>query len=207
MRNQPVRLSPLAVIVLALLDEAPMYPYRMQQLIRERGQDQVVNIRHRASLYQTIARLEREGLLATAGTSRAENRPERTTYRLTSKGRTALHRWLREMLASPAAEFSEFPVALSCLYLLEPEDVQRELTRRGEILATREQELRRVLDEHTGVVPRLFLLETEYQQIMAGAERAWVLQARDDLAAGQLTWSGEEIRRNADASNEQQVVP
>ena len=33
--------SPLAFAVLALLIEAPMHPYRMQQLIKSRGKDQV----------------------------------------------------------------------------------------------------------------------------------------------------------------------
>src|SRR6266704_72865 len=51
------RRSPLALVVLAMLYEAPMHPYRMQQLIRERGKDEVVNVRQRASIYQTIGRL------------------------------------------------------------------------------------------------------------------------------------------------------
>ena len=63
-----------------------MYPYRMQQLIRERGKDEIVNVRHRASLYQTIARLERDGLIEVQGTARTENRPERTLYQLTDEG-------------------------------------------------------------------------------------------------------------------------
>ena len=46
--------SPLALAVLALLTEAPMHPYRMQQLIKSRGKDQVINVRQRGSLYQTI---------------------------------------------------------------------------------------------------------------------------------------------------------
>ena len=29
--------SPLALAILALLDEAPMHPYRMQRLIKDRG--------------------------------------------------------------------------------------------------------------------------------------------------------------------------
>ena len=31
-----------------------MHPYRMQQLIKERGKDLVINVQRRASLYQTI---------------------------------------------------------------------------------------------------------------------------------------------------------
>ena len=63
--------SPLALAVLALLIEAPMHPYRMQQLIRSRGKDQVINVRQRGSLYQTIDRLEREELIAPRPSSAA----------------------------------------------------------------------------------------------------------------------------------------
>src|SRR5437764_7312634 len=99
------RSSTMALAVLAFLYEAPMHPYRMQQLIKERGKDQVVNVRQRASLYQTIERLQRDGLIAVQGTSRAERRPERTEYALTDEGRATVCAWLRTMLAVPAREF------------------------------------------------------------------------------------------------------
>src|SRR5690242_6022515 len=100
MTMQPLsRPSPLALAVLALLYEAPMHPYRMQQLIKERGKDQVINVRQRASLYQTIERLQRDGLIAVQGTTRAERRPERTVYALTDTGRETVCAWLRTILA------------------------------------------------------------------------------------------------------------
>ncbi|MBN9135172.1 MAG: helix-turn-helix transcriptional regulator, partial [Phyllobacterium sp.] len=59
-----IKRSPIALAILAMLYEAPMHPYRMQQLIKERGKDEVINVTQRASLYQTVNRLEREGLIA-----------------------------------------------------------------------------------------------------------------------------------------------
>ena len=81
------RRSPLALAVLGLLYEAPMHPYRMQQLIKERGKDEVINVRERASIYQAIDRLQREGLVTVVQTARDEKRPERTVYQLTEEGR------------------------------------------------------------------------------------------------------------------------
>src|SRR4029079_19466520 len=95
------RFSPIALAVLALLYEEPMHPYRMQQLIKERDKDAVINVRQRASLYQTIDRLLRDDLIAVQETARTENRPERTVYRLTESGRYAAFSWLRAMLANP----------------------------------------------------------------------------------------------------------
>src|SRR5919109_3888797 len=129
------RRSTMALAVLALLFEEPMHPYRMQQLIKWRGKDQVINVRQRAGLYQTIDRLLRAGLIAVRGTARDERRPERTIYELTSAGRTTAIAWLREMLATPAREYPEFPAALAYLPLLTPEYARRQLERRAETLA------------------------------------------------------------------------
>jgi DNA-binding PadR family transcriptional regulator len=45
----------------------------MQVLIKERAKDQVINVRQRASLYQTIHRLEREGLIVPKSTPGMKN--------------------------------------------------------------------------------------------------------------------------------------
>ena len=171
-----------------------MYPYHMQQLIRDRGNEQLVNVRHRASLYQTIARLEREGLLKVHGTARAENRPERTLYRLTAAGHHTLHAWMRQMLSTPAAEYPEFPAALSFIYLLEPDAARQELARRADALEAKQRALTAVLDAHADSVPRLFMLESEYQKAMMNAELAWVRRVMGDIAAGRLTWNPDAIR-------------
>jgi DNA-binding PadR family transcriptional regulator len=196
MNQDSLTLSPLALIVLALLDESAMYPYRMQQLIRERGKDELVNVRHRASLYQTITRLEREGLIEVQGTSRTEKRPERTTL----EGRQTIESSLRGMLGKPADEFPEFPAALSFIYLLEPKVAREALARRADALDAKLRRLAGVLEEHVGSVPRLFLLEVEYMRTTTEADRAWVRGIIDDLDAGTLTWSAESIRRAQDAT-------
>ncbi|HEY4099641.1 MAG TPA: PadR family transcriptional regulator [Gemmatimonadales bacterium] len=194
-------LSPLALVILALLDEAPMYPYRMQQLMRDRGTHHVVNVRHRTSLYQTIARLKRDGLIAVQGTNRSENRPERTVYQLTAPGRKAIHDWLRTMLSTPASEFPEFPAALSFIYLFEPPQAREVLAQRAAALDARRQPLADLLREHADAVPRLFLLESEYLTAIVDIELAWVRRVISDIDAGRLTWSAAAIRAGGQAAD------
>src|SRR5215212_3941338 len=110
----------LAMVLLALLMEAPMHPYRMQQMIKERGQDQLVNVAQRNSVYQALDRLVRDGLARPAGTTRDPGRPERTVYEITDAGAVTMRRWLVEMLPAPAREFPEFPAALAFVAILEP---------------------------------------------------------------------------------------
>src|SRR5690242_21962581 len=104
--------SPLALALLVLLHEAPMHPYRMQSLIRDRGKDQVINVEQRASLYQTISQLLRAGLITFWETTRQEGFPDRTVYRLTDKGHQTAVEWMREMLSTPAQEYPDFPAAV-----------------------------------------------------------------------------------------------
>jgi DNA-binding PadR family transcriptional regulator len=187
--NTPARRSPIALAILALLYEEPMHPYRIQQLIKERGKDLVVNVRQRASLYQTIDRLQRDGLISVQETTRRERWPERTVYELTEEGRAITLRWLRDMLATPAREFPEFPAAVSQLSLLAPEDVLRQLVKREALLAERIATLNEQVAPHASL-PRVFLLEIEYLLVMLQAELDWVRSVVAGLRAGRLTWSG-----------------
>jgi len=189
--NDATRRSPLALAILGLLEEEPMHTYRMQQLIKARHKDDVVNVRSRASLYQAIDRLERAGLVAVHGTSRLAGRPERTVYALTDAGRATFVRWLREMLASPAREFPEFPVAIAHLPLLAPGDVLQQLEQRTDALATDVEQIEDGIALGAAALPRLFLLELEYALAIRRAELAWVRSLVDDLRAGRLTWSAE----------------
>src|SRR5262245_15112041 len=122
--------STLALAILTLLHEEPMHPYRMQRLIKERAKDQVINVKQRASLYQTINQLLRAGLITFWENTREEGFPERTVYKLTDKGRDTAVNWLREMLSTPSQEFPEFPAAVSLLPLLTPEDALQQMERR-----------------------------------------------------------------------------
>jgi len=184
MQGEPRR-STLAVVLLALLTEAPMHPYRMQQVIKERGQDQLVNVAQRNSVYQALDRLVRDGLARPAATAREAGRPERTTYEITEDGAATFRRWLTEMLPTPAREFPEFPAALAFLAILAPAEVKALLATRME--AQRER-LTAIHEQAPPGMPRLFLIEDEYRAAMLDAEIAWLRSVVADLDSGAFTW-------------------
>jgi DNA-binding PadR family transcriptional regulator len=191
--EKPPRPSPLALAVLSLLEVGPLHPYGLQRLIKLWGKDKVVNVGQRASLYKTIQRLTAAGLISVRGTERDQQFPERTVYELTDEGRRQSREWLASMLATPRNEFPEFPAALSFAMLLGPDEARAVLERRaaqlGESLAGLEHELGGELDH----LPRVTLLETEYQRAVTAAELAWVNAVVDDLRSGALSWSREEL--------------
>jgi len=180
--------SSLALIVLWLLVEGPKHVYRMQKLIEQQGKDRVVNVRSRASLYQTIERLMRLGLVEVQETVRSEGYPDRIVYAITDAGREAAREWLREMLRSPGGEFPDFIAAVSILFGLAPEDAKAQLELRAERLATELAETEAQLAGNPSL-PRLFLLEEEYRRAVLGAEVSWLRAVIEDLREGRLTWS------------------
>ncbi len=179
------RRSALGMVLLALLMEAPMHPYRMQQMIKERGQDQLVNVAQRNSVYQALDRLVRDGLARPAGTAREGGRPERTEYEITDEGAATLRQWVTAMLAAPAREFPEFPAALALLAILPPAEAEQLLRDR---IAAQQERLDALSGQAPPGLPRVFLIEDEYRAAMLRAELAWLRQVTGDLAAGRLSW-------------------
>jgi DNA-binding PadR family transcriptional regulator len=183
-----VRPSPTALVVLGLLHAGPLHPYGMQRLIKAWGKDQVVNIGQRANLYKTIRRLHEAGLIAVRQTERARQYPERTVYELTDEGRRTGLSWLAGMLAAPRNEYPAFPAALSFAMLLGPEAVTGELSRRLAQVQARMEQLDSQIEEHPPELPRITLIETEYQRAVTAAEAGWLSSIIDDLKSGRLSW-------------------
>ncbi|MFD9359425.1 PadR family transcriptional regulator [Streptomyces sp. NPDC060031] len=188
------RSSPLALTVLALLHYQPLHPYGIQRLVKEWGKEQVVNVRQRASLYRTIERLHGDGLIAVRETGRDQQYPERTVYEVTDAGRETARVWMEEMLSAPKQEFPEFPAALSNLLLLTPEEMADVLERRAEALAKEVGGLEAAMAaEADQGLPRITRLETEYLRAVTAAELEWVRAVVEDLRAGALSWTKEQL--------------
>jgi DNA-binding PadR family transcriptional regulator len=186
--------SALGLVVLWQLFEEPMHVYRMQKLFEAYGKNRVVNVRSRASLYQTIERLVRHGLVEVHETVRTEGHPDRIVYAITDAGREAAREWLREMLSTTSAEFPEFITAVSMLFGLSPGEARARLELRAERLAAQLAAAESELDGAPEGLPRLFLLEEEYRRAVLTAELSWVRGVIDDLREGRLTWSEEWLR-------------
>ena len=188
--------SSLGLIVLWLLFEEPKHVYGIQRMIEQQGKDRVVNVRSRASLYQTIERLMRLGLVEVRETVRTESHPDRVVYAITDSGREAAQNWLREMLHSTGGEYPEFIAAVSVLFCLAPEDARVQLELRAETLAAQLAETEAELSGNPGL-PRLFLLEEEYRRALLQAELGWLRGIVEDLREGRLTWSEQWLREIA----------
>jgi hypothetical protein len=103
--------------------------------------------------------------------------------------------WLAELVSSPVKEYLQFEAALSLLPGLPPGDVANLLTQRARTLELQLVQRRAVMAETAGGgLPRLFVLEDEYQACLLEAELHYVRRLIDDIETGALegieTWRG-----------------
>jgi DNA-binding PadR family transcriptional regulator len=177
--------NPLALAVMVLLTERPMHPYEIAQTLRSRGKDTSLKINY-GSLYTVVQNLEKYGFVEVAEVQRQGNRPERTLYGITDAGREEATEWLSDLLAVPAREFPIFEAALSLMGVIHPDEVARLLKERLKTLDVQVASARGGLAKLYETLPRIFLVESEYQLHMVEAQAEWVRGFLRELESGTL---------------------
>jgi DNA-binding PadR family transcriptional regulator len=175
----------LALSLLSLLAQQPMYPYEMAQTLRSRGKDKNFKINW-GSLYTVVNNLEKYGFIEEAGTGREGRQPERTTYQITAQGLAELRDWLAELLSVPEDENSAFVTALSEGGILPPDQFIKLLTIRLATLDKENAAHQADLKLWSERLPRMLLVESEYQLAMRLAQATWVRGLLRELVEGTL---------------------
>jgi len=189
----------LALSLLTLLTQRPMYPYEMASMLRERGKDNSIKVNW-GSFYTVVQNLEKYGFIEAVEVAREGRQPERTTYQITEAGRAELMDWLRELLSVPEREHSSFEAALGESAVLPPDELIGLLQQR---LATLEETNGRIQAELATLVaqlPRLFLIESEYYLAQRQAEEEWVRGLLKEFTSG--AFPGLEAWRHFHATGE-----
>ena len=191
-RSRTAQRSTLGLIVLWQLFEGPKHVYGIQKLLEQQGKDRVVNVRARASLYQTLERLMRLGLVEVheTGARRGLSRPDRVRDHRRRAARRPASGCARCCARPAASTRSSSPRSRSC-------SGSRRTTRvRNSSCAPKRSRpsspnARRQLDEQ----PRLAAAVPARGGVPAGgrsqAELSWLRGVIDDLQKGRLTWSEE----------------
>jgi DNA-binding PadR family transcriptional regulator len=173
----------LALAVLSVLVQRPMHPYEMASVLRARGKDEDMEIKW-GSLYTVVRNLEKHHLIEAIESARQGGRPERTIYRITDAGREELVDWTRELVGTPEFERPSFKAGLSIAGILAPDEfaglLEQRLARLEERLAARRDAVAQASNE----VPRLFLIEEEYDLAVREAEVAWIRALLTELTTG-----------------------
>jgi DNA-binding PadR family transcriptional regulator len=181
----------LGLTVLSALVGKAMHPYEIATVLRERGKDQDMKIKW-GSLYTVVQNLEKHGFVEAAESTRQGGRPERTVYRITEAGREELNDWVRELLSDPEPEHPRFKLALSNIVVLGPDEATQLLRQRLSLLETEIAGSREALTQLSQELPRLLLIEAEYDLTLRQAEAEWVRSLLGEFETGSLpgvdTW-------------------
>jgi DNA-binding PadR family transcriptional regulator len=173
----------LALSLLNLLIERPMYPYEMATTLRQRGKDEAIKINW-GSLYTVVQNLEKYGFIEAVDVAREGRQPERTTYQITDAGREELKDWLRELISEPEREYTRFEAALGECAVLPPNELVGLLQRRLDALEATIVQHGAELEALVTQVPRLFLIESEYHLALRRAEAEWVRNLLKEFTDG-----------------------
>lgn len=173
----------LALAVLSGLLPKPMHPYELARTLREWNKDEDLGFRW-GSFYTVIGNLAKHGLIEPLGTERAGTRPERTVYRLTEAGRDELMDWVGELLSEVGEQRPRFVAGLSVMSILPPDEVVDSLRMRRAQLERLIAQRRGELEGFGKTVPRLFLIEDEFQLTQLESELGWVTGLVGELESG-----------------------
>lgn len=197
MKDPLDRLTPLGLVVLALLDEGDMHPYEMIRLMRQRRDDRLVAITN-GTVYHTVGRLEEAGLVEQVGTDREGNRPERTTYRVTAAGRDAVGEWVRRELVRTDHP-AEFRIALAEAHNVERSEVVQLLKARRTALAESHRLVQEGLGDARGRgIPEQFLLESDREETLLAVELQWLDGLIRRLEDDDVPWGAPHTLRHSD---------
>jgi DNA-binding PadR family transcriptional regulator len=181
-------LTPLAVNILSLLCQRPMHPYEMYSVMLERHEDELVKVRP-GSLYHTVERLQRDGLVKSLGTDRPTGRPERTVYQVTAEGSDAMLDWVRDALSEWQLEYPRFPLALSLANNLPPDTVVELLDQYVQHLDKEIADMEEAAAEvRRRQLPEAYWIENDYLIALRHAERTWIVNTIERLKTGELPW-------------------
>lgn len=190
MATDAPRLTPLGVMLLALLREDDMHPYEMIRLMRIRRDDRILPLTN-GTMYHTVERLERAGLVAEVGVDREGNRPERTTYTLTDAGAAAVEAWVRRELPRIDRPV-EFRVALAEAHELDRAVVADLLRVRRATLAADAARLQADIDAaRERGTPDQYLVEVDRHLALAAADVAWLDAFLTRLQDPDLAWGSD----------------
>lgn len=180
------RSNPLALAVLVSLYEKPMHPYEVAQTLRSRAKQESVRLNY-GSLYAVVESLEKKGFIKATGTVREGKRPERTVYAITDDGAREMNEWMTELIGVPAKEYPAFMAGLSFLPSLPPDEALGALRSRREALKVKLAGMRGAMKaaQQAGL-PRIFELETEYEEQQLQAELKFVSALVDEMDSGRL---------------------
>jgi DNA-binding PadR family transcriptional regulator len=180
------------LLILGLLMEKDRHPYEIRQTIKARNWHHAFKVRD-GSLYYAFDQMKQDGLIEVAETIPApgENRPDKTVYTISEKGRDAFLERLYEKLGQESYPQHSMFVGLPFASYTDQAKLEGILLKQIKECEQRIVRIMGVLELKGNAIPRGALHLIQGILRFSETERDWLTDVLKDTQAGNMTSCGE----------------
>lgn len=182
----------MKLVILGLLLERNMHPYEIKLVMKERAMDQLIKLQM-GSLYYAVDKLAEEGHIEALETISSSDRPDKTIYRITERGKALFEQLILQQLKKIDQIFHPLYVALAYSLYIDQSKLEKLLEERIRHSEHQVNFAYQVYEEHISVVPRsvLHLMYGRYEHHLT--ELNWLRRLHADVAARRLNEKGQPL--------------
>lgn len=171
----------IQLVLLGILGNQSMHGYEIKQIIEDHMGDWT-DIKF-GSIYFALSRLTDKGTVEVAGKTRTGNRPSRTVYRITEKGREEYLRLLRELWSDDSRTLYSVDIGVFFMKSLPKAEMARHVDER--LNKTREKlaylQLHKTEHENDPHIPPQAMVIMNHSIFHMQAEYAWLKDMKEKL--------------------------
>lgn len=165
--------------------EKNMHPYEIRSTMKERSLDQIAKMQV-GSLYYAIERMVEQNYIEAVEVISSTNRPDKTVYRITEKGRSYFEKLLLSLLENSDPVYLPMYTALAFAKNADQAKMAAILAKRVEEVEHQVNFYYEEFTDHIGDVPRtvLHVMAGHYEH--AKTELKWLKKLYEDASKGCL---------------------
>ena len=179
----------MKLVILGLLMEGDKHPYEIRQTMKERKLHNFVKIKD-GSLYYAADQLKKEEYIEVMDTLKDSNRPDKTVYRISDKGKSYFQTLLLEKFSESTPLYHPVYAALPFARHGDPSQIAEILEKRIEQCEQFIIKMKDVYDEHIDIVSRGVLHLMNGCREQSKTELKWLKRVYKDAQDDRLKESG-----------------
>ncbi|MBW4085482.1 PadR family transcriptional regulator [Paenibacillus sp. S150] len=175
----------IKMVILGLLLERNMHPYEITLVLKERTMDKMMKLQM-GSLYYAVDKLAQEGHIEAVEVIRSSDRPDKTIYRISDKGKALFEQLILQQIRKNDPAYHPLYTALAFSRHIDQSKVEKLLEERIRETEHQVNFAYQVYEEHIAIVPRsaLHAMYGKYEHSLT--ELKWLQRLYEDVAARKL---------------------
>jgi DNA-binding PadR family transcriptional regulator len=186
----------MKLAILGLLLERNMHPYEITLVMKERAMDRITKLQI-GSVYYAIDRMAKEGQIEEVEVITSRDRPDKTIYRITDKGRILFEQLVLQQFKKNEVLYHPLYLALALSRHVDQSKIEKLLEERIRDTEHQVNLAYQVYEEHIPIVPRstLHLMYGKYEHTVT--ELKWLKRLYEDVMARKLSDVGTPLNTEA----------